>query len=306
MTNTNIARDNARRTILFFMLAAPLSIICCDALRYVLFQYSGYLICSKHGDTSRKGLKCFFIGSIWSTQVLRGWTSIRQKRGFSGLRAEIRILLSLAAIALLIIDAQSIGDSIGKSVDQLIDESNGIYSRNSGIPSTPQESRDLWSEKSGINFTMPSKLSGKGTSPEESRLSAEVAAGVEDQTATPAQNPSMQSVSAPSSLNVSGEWFFELRDSKTRELALALFQSEDAIFGSGTMNDGNATQEVLASGFVEGDKLNLDIVSQKTVNLYRLPLTMNGESMSGDYRAFSTSGDPWAGIAKGIKNPNRS
>jgi hypothetical protein len=32
---------------------------------------------------------------------------------------------------------------------------------------------------------------------------------------------------------------------------------------------------------------------------------VNGESMSGDYRAFSTSVDPWTGIAKGIKNPNR-
>ena len=270
------------------------------------FNFLDNLICSKHGDTSRKGLESFFIGSISSTQVLRGWTSIRRKRGFSGLRAEIKILLSLAAIALLIFDAQSIGDSIGKSVDQLIDESNGIYSRNSDIPSTPQESRDLWSEKSGINFTMPSKLSGKGASPEESRLSAEVAAGGEDQTASPAQNPSMQSVSASTVSNVSGEWSFELRDSKTRELALALFQSEGAIFGSGTMNDGNATQEVSASGFVGGDKLNLDIVSQKTISLYRLDLIVNGDSMSGDYRAFSTSIDPWTGIAKGIKNPNRS
>jgi hypothetical protein len=153
---------------------------------------------------------------------------------------------------------------------------------------------------------MPSKLSGKGASPEESRLSAEVAAGAETQTASLAQNPSKQSVSASSSLNVSGEWSFELRDSKTRELALALFQSEDAIFGSGTMNDGNATLVVSTSGFVEGDKLNLDVVSQKTISLYRLALIVNGESMSGDYRAFSTSLDPWTGIAKGIKNPNRS
>ena len=225
------------------------------------------------------------------------------------MRPDKIILITLAAIALLIINAQSIGDSIGKSVDQLIDESNGIYSRNSDIPSTPQESRDLWSKKSGINFTMPRKLSGKDTSPEESRLSAEVAANIDQKKASPAQNPTQQSASASalssaSMFNASGEWSFDLRDSKTRELALALFQSKDAIFGSGTMNDGTSTLAVSASGSVEGDTLNLDVVSQDTISLYRLSLIMNGESMSGDYRAFAAGGDAWTGIANGIKNPS--
>ena len=230
------------------------------------------------------------------------------------MRPDKIILISLAAIALLIINAQSIGDSIGKSVDQLIDESNGIYSRNSDIPSTPQESRDLWSKKSGINFTMPSKLSGKDTNPEESRLSAEVAANIDQKKASTAQNPTQQiasasvlssaSMSSASMSNASGEWSFELRDSKTRVLALDLFQSEDAIFGSGTMNDGTSTLAVSASGFVEGDTLNLDVVSQETINLYRLALIINGESMSGDYRAFASAGDAWTGIANGIKNPS--
>jgi hypothetical protein len=104
--------------------------------------------------------------------------------------------------------------------------------------------------------------------------------------------------------NASGEWSFELRDSKTRQLALALFQSEDAIFGSGTMNDGTSTLVVSASGSVEGNTLNLDVVSQETINLYRLSLIMNGESMSGDYRAFAAGEDAWTGIANGIKNPS--
>ena len=225
------------------------------------------------------------------------------------MRPDKIILITLAAIALLIINAQSIGDSIGKSVDQLIDESNGIYSRNSDFPGTPQESRDLWSKKSGINFTMPSKLSGKDTSPEASRLSAEVAANMEQKKASSAQNPIQQSASASalssaSVSNASGEWSFELRDSKTRQLGLALFQSEDAIFGSGTMNDGTSTLVVSASGSVEGNTLNLDVVSQETINLYRLALIMNGESMSGDYRAFAAAGDAWTGIANGIKNPS--
>jgi hypothetical protein len=68
----------------------------------------------------------------------------------------------------------------------------------------------------------------------------------------------------------------------------------------------DASLVVSTSGVVEGDRLNLDVVSQKTINLYRLALIVNGDSMSGDYRAFSSSVDPWTGIAKGIKNPNRS
>jgi hypothetical protein len=215
----------------------------------------------------------------------------------------MRILLSLAVIAALVIDAQSIGNSIGKSVDQLIDESNGIFTSNSNIPSNPQESRNLWSEKSGINFTMPRKLSGKGTSPEEAKLSTEMSTGGKEQIADSARSPLVQESSASSVSNVSGEWSFELRDSKTRELALVLFQSDDAIFGSGTMNNGNATQGISASGSVEGDRLNLDIVSLKPIDLYRLALTINGASVSGDYRAFEASRDTWTGIANGIKKP---
>ncbi len=211
------------------------------------------------------------------------------------------IALSVALFALFCVNANSIYDSAGKSVDQLIDESRGIY--HGGAHETPQESRKIWSKESGINFTMPGKLSGNGTSPTESRSSVESGEGIQYQTAsdTDGTKPSDGQETASSSTGMAGSWSFELRDSKTRQLALTLFQSEDAVFGEGSINDGGDTLQVSASGSAEGDRLNLDVTSSGTINLYRLALTMSGNSVSGDYRAFSTGGQPWTGIANGFR-----
>ena len=72
------------------------------------------------------------------------------------------------------------------SADQLIDASNGIYIPYTGIPENPQEARKLWSEESGINFTMPGKLSENDTNPQASRSSSSMKTGeaLEYQTAS--------------------------------------------------------------------------------------------------------------------------
>ena len=59
---------------------------------------------------------------------------------------------SILAIFLCATNAGSIGDSTGKSVDQLIDESNGIIT-SSNHPKNPKEARSIWSEDRGIDFT---------------------------------------------------------------------------------------------------------------------------------------------------------
>jgi hypothetical protein len=100
--------------------------------------------------------------------------------------------------------------------------------------------------------------------------------------------------------STAGNWTFQLRDSKNRFLALTLFQSENAVFGTGNINDGGDTMKVSASGSVSADKLSLDVISSGTVNLYRLRLNLSGNSASGEYRAFSTKGDPWTGIVEGM------
>lgn len=215
-------------------------------------------------------------------------------------------MLSVALFTLFSVNAYSIYDSAGKSVDQLIDESRGIY--HGGAHETPQESRKIWSKESGINFTMPSKPSGNGTIPKESRSSVKSGEGIQYQTAsdTGGTGPSEGRESASSSTGMAGSWTFELRDSKTRQLALTLFQSEDAVFGEGSINDGGDTLQVSASGSAEGDKLKLDVTTSGTINLYRLALTISGNSASGDYRAFSNDGQPWTGITNGFRTQAHS
>jgi hypothetical protein len=227
------------------------------------------------------------------------------------MRLVILIALSLAILALFAVNACAIMDGgSGLSADQLIDASNGIYIPNTGIPENPQVARKLWSEESGINFTMPGNLSGNGTNPQASRSSVKTGDALEYQTASNTVSSSQaKAVSSPEpaisqtispAVSVAGEWTFQLRDSKNRFLALTLFQSENAVFGTGNINDGGDTMKVSASGSVAADGLSLDVISSGTVNLYRLKLNLSGDSASGEYRAFSINRDPWIGTVEGM------
>jgi hypothetical protein len=235
------------------------------------------------------------------------------------MRFEILIALSMAIFALFAVNACAILDGgSGLSVDQLIDASNGIYIPKTGIPENPQASRKLWSEKSGIDFTMPGKLPESETSPQASRSSVQTGEGLQYQTASTVSSSQTEAASSPETAilptesptasqtasaetNVAGNWSIQLRDSMNRILALTLFQSENAVFGTGTMNDGSDTQKVSASGSVAADKLSLDVISSGTISLYRLRLNVNGNSASGEYWAFSNNRDPWIGIAEGLR-----
>ncbi len=239
---------------------------------------------------------------------------------------EFLIALTLAISALFAIDACAIIDGgSGLSADQLIDASRGIYVPNTGIPENPQVARKLWSEESGINFTMPGKLSGNETNPQQSRISAntgealafqtagsvssdqsEAASSPETAISTPVKPATSQEISpilSPAS-SLAGNWSFRLRDSKNRFMALTIFQSENTVIGTGNMNDGGDTQKVLASGSISADKLRLDVISSGVVNLYRLKLNLSGNSASGEYEAFSTKGETWIGTAEGMLAAN--
>jgi len=219
-------------------------------------------------------------------------------------------VMTLLLVTLCASNAYSIGDSVGKSADQLIDESNGIHSHDIYHPENPQEARTLWSLEHGTNFTMPDKVleNSTTTSPEAPLASADSSKGLQNQIsgATNASQTTLsQGVAALNATNAAGNWSFRLRDSKkNRVLALTLFQSYNAVFGTGRINDGGDTLEVSASGSVEGDKLYLDATSSGTITLYRLALTENGNTASGEYRAFSTGGETWIGLAEGVRIPS--
>jgi hypothetical protein len=162
-----------------------------------------------------------------------------------------------------------------------------------------------WSKERGINFTMPSKLSGNGKSPEASKVSTQTGEGIQYQTASTtnaAQTTSSQADAGLQASSVAGNWSFRLRDSKNRDLTLTLLQSGNAISRTGTINDGEDTQKVTASGTIQGDQLNLNASSSGTINLYQIVLLANGNSASGKYRAFPTSGEPWIGLAEGMRS----
>ena len=101
---------------------------------------------------------------------------------------------------------------------------------------------------------------------------------------------------------VSGSWSFELNDSASRKAILTIFQNGDAIYGTGNLNlDANTTMIAAASGTVTGDQVNLDIVSLGKVSLYRISMTVNGDSATGSYTAFSPGLAPATGTVKGLR-----
>jgi len=102
-------------------------------------------------------------------------------------------------------------------------------------------------------------------------------------------------------LSPTSTWSLNLLDSLERAVALQMYQSNDVVFGKGTIAVGSSLQNATATGTINGNKLNLDVLSND-LTLFRLSLTMNGKSLSGDYHGYSVSYVPWKGIAMGKIN----
>ncbi len=97
---------------------------------------------------------------------------------------------------------------------------------------------------------------------------------------------------------VVGSWSFTLTDVATRYLKLNLYQTADAVFGSGELIDNGATKQVTAGGTVLGDRLSLYVTPVGTQNLYRFSLEIKPGSMDGDY-VFTAPGITQPGVAFG-------
>ncbi|MCX6673766.1 MAG: hypothetical protein NTY37_08315 [Methanothrix sp.] len=96
-------------------------------------------------------------------------------------------------------------------------------------------------------------------------------------------------------------WSLNLLDNLERVVVLQMCQSNDVVFGKGTITVGSSLQNATATGTITGKKLNLDVLCDD-LTLLRLSLTMNGKSLSGDYHGYSVSYVPWKGIAMGKIN----
>jgi hypothetical protein len=237
------------------------------------------------------------------------------------MRIEIKMLMMLlplvlvAVVSVLSINAHSIDSDGSESADQLIDASNGIIPIvvDTRFPTSPQESRRLQGIDNNLNNAAPGSSSNGATSAQDSTTQAESAAATKNTTVNSEstnENASTMTISATKAPTASGDWSFVLNDStnnsKLKEVALALTESDHVIFGYGSIAEGNETQQVTASGLEDGNRLDLNLTTLGTVNLYMLSLTTNGDSAAGEYRALSADGQSWTGNATGTKSVPQS
>jgi hypothetical protein len=186
-----------------------------------------------------------------------------------------------------------------------------VYKNPSGFAATPQAQRELDKNKSSLDWTMPSTLTGGGNSAKDSRTQAETsgeenAAGTATKetatsAATTAANDTELPPAQPQVTAVGGSWYFTLNDSQERDLAMVLFQKGNDVFGAGKIKEGNNTLDVTVSGSVADSALDLNVVSLGTINLYKLKLDLSEDWASGEYQAFSSGSDSWTGSAEGEK-----
>jgi hypothetical protein len=226
------------------------------------------------------------------------------------MKPKVLIILSLSLLAMLAITALSVDwiNPQGKSADELI--SGEVTSQGDpNQPPNPHASRDVWSNRTGVDFTMPESLSASGNSAKESRAAAEAASSEQTEDTADEEAPAAEETtsaepetSSSGASTAGGSWSFTLDESTPKEMVLTLFQSGDTVFGTGSINTGDSTLVVAASGTADSDSMDLDVTSIGTISLYRMALNLDGDSASGSYDAFAASGDTWTGNAHGVRS----
>jgi hypothetical protein len=99
--------------------------------------------------------------------------------------------------------------------------------------------------------------------------------------------------------DVAGNWSFELTDNLKGDLNLTLFQIGRVVFGYGQIAINDSDLVATASGIIDGNELDLDVVTLEDVTLYKLNLNVATRSISGSYVVYSTEGGSWPGVAIG-------
>lgn len=229
------------------------------------------------------------------------------------MRFKMLILSSLFFIAFLAATALCINwdDPSGNAEEMISSGEVEIVTAPAGQAANPAAQRKLNENKTSMDWTVPSTLTGGGNSAKESRTQAEsaseeaVASTAAEETA-PVENPSAATDTElpPAQLeviNAGGNWYFTLNDSVERDMALVLFQKGNEVFGAGKIKEGNNTQDVTASGAVADATLELNLVTANPIVQYKLNLNLSEDWATGEYQASSTSGDSWTGYAEGEK-----
>ena len=228
------------------------------------------------------------------------------------MRFKMLILSLLLFIAFLAVTAICANwDNPGSAEELISGGETEIITAPPGQAATPKAQRKINENKTSMDWTVPSTLTGGGNSAKESRTQAEsaseeaVASTAAEETA-PVENTSSATDTElpPAQLevtNAGGNWYFTLNDSVERDLALVLFQKGNEVFGAGKIKEGNNTQDVTASGAVADATMELNLVTANPIVQYKLNLNLSEDWAEGVYQAFSTSGDSWTGSAEGEK-----
>ena len=193
----------------------------------------------------------------------------------------LRILIAIIALGCLDVHAYALDDEQG-----YLD------------PANPDENANA---KHQIKDTMQSdifNINSKGSSFISSSLGPENSDMRQEKDRT--SSLSSTSGSNAAAANLAGSWSLDLRDTSARTLSLNILQYESMVFGKGTMTSSDGgSQEIAATGIVEGSKVHLDIISLKDLGLFKLRLSLSGSSISGSYDAYSASKAPLTGTASG-------
>jgi hypothetical protein len=228
------------------------------------------------------------------------------------MRIEILIMSSLLLLAFFAINARSVdwNNQDDQSVDQMIaGPDQGMAIPSSGPVETPQSARAAQIGQPGkdiLSKPFSSDTSSGASTPQQARNQELNQTPITQSIVTNSTVP-VQSTTSSEPTSVSGSWSLVLSDSASRTAALTLFQNGDAVYGTGNINlDTNTTMMAAASGTITGDKLNLDLVSLGKVNLYRISMTLNGDSATGSYTSFNPSSVSTTGTANGVISAHSS
>jgi hypothetical protein len=236
------------------------------------------------------------------------------------MRIDRLLLLSMLALAYFATNAQGVLDpgevslNPGESLaDKLMEQSANPeeYKNEMGFAPTPKLERERQKNKTSLNWSMPSSLTGGGNSAKASRDLAESqnADTAQDTTTNTAasENANAEVSSgtelppAAASASVAGLWSFELNDTTQKYAVITILQNGDELSGEGSLREGNDTLKTAVSGSLQADKMNLVITTLGTISQYKLALGLSGDSAIGNYTAFSANGDSWTGSADGLK-----
>jgi hypothetical protein len=107
-------------------------------------------------------------------------------------------------------------------------------------------------------------------------------------------------VGAISSLaNLTGSWALDLKGAQIRHFDLQIYQEDDLALGSGQMSADQGGLAVTAVGSVAGDRPTMFISLIDTGQVFRLKLSVSGESLAGEYDSLSPARPRESGMVTG-------